>query len=135
MFRFPLIAILTIVASYGAFGWLLAVNKAPNLIYWIASGSLMFAVNYFLALAWGVAAVIVVFVPKSDLIILSLGVTVVWATLLYIARIEMLGLINNRNIRFILMFFIVAIALGIGTLVDATFVNYKINYFWQKVQN
>jgi hypothetical protein len=134
MFKFPLVAILSIVVSYGTFGWLLAFHKAPHLLYWIGSGSLMFALNYFLALAWGIAAVIIVFVPKSDLIILSLGVTAVWATLLYIARIELMGLTSNRYMRFILMFLIVAIALGVGNLVDATLVNYKINYFWQQVK-
>jgi len=134
MFRLPLVSIFTIIISYAAFGWLLAIHKAPNLGYWIASGSFMFAVNYFLALAWGVAAVIVVFVPKSDLIIISLGVTAVWAALLYIARIEMLALTSNRTVRFIVMIMVVAIALAIGALVDATLVNYKINYFWQKVK-
>jgi hypothetical protein len=132
MIRFPLIAILTIIASYAIFGWLLAIHNVQNLIYWIGSGALLFAINYFLALAWGVAAVVIVFAPKSNLLILSLGITTVWAALLYFARLEMLVLSSNRIFRFIVMFIMVAIALGGGILLDSAFINAKIDYFWQK---
>jgi hypothetical protein len=132
MIRFPLVAILTILASYVTFGWLLSIHNAQNLTYWIGSGALLFAVNYFLALAWGIAAVVIVFAPKSNLLIISLGVTFVWASLLYFARLEMLNLSGNRIFRFILMFLIVAIALGGGLLLDSALINAKINYFWQK---
>ncbi len=132
MVRFPFVAVLTLLASYGAFGWLLAINNAPNLPYWIGSGALLFAINYFLALAWGVAAVLIVFLPKSNLLILSLGISIIWAALLYIARLEMLALTSNRNFRFVLMFVIAAIAMSGGWLASILLFNFDISSLWQK---
>jgi hypothetical protein len=132
MIRFPFVAVLTLLASYGAFGWLLTINNASHLLYWIGSGALLFALNYFLALAWGVAAVLIVFLPKSNLLILSLGISIIWAALLYIARLEMLALASNRNLRFVLMFSIAAIAMGGGWLVSLLLPGFDVSNLWQK---
>jgi hypothetical protein len=119
MIKLPIIAILTLLASYGAFGWLLAIHNPPYLIYWIGAGALSFALNYFLALAWAVAAAVIVFFARSESIILSLGICLVWAALMYIARLEMLALTPSRFGRFGLMFSIAAIAMGGGWLVNS----------------
>ncbi|MDX1978433.1 MAG: hypothetical protein SFT94_12245 [Pseudanabaenaceae cyanobacterium bins.68] len=130
MIKFPLIAVLTILASYTGFGWLLALHSPPQLFYWFGSGALCFGLNYFLSLAWGIAALVIVFVPKANLIILSVGITVVWASLLYIARLEILALTSSKVGRFILMVGLAAIALMAGWLLNTALDQYNLADLW-----
>lgn len=130
MIRLPIIAILTILASYTAFGWLLALHRAPQIFYWFGGGAACFALNYFLALAWGVAALVVVFAPKSNLLILSLGITIVWASLLYIARLEIVALVGSKVGRFLLMLALAGIALMVGWWLNIALDQYNLADLW-----
>jgi hypothetical protein len=115
--KIPALSVFLLLASYTAIGWLLSIHNADWRI-WISSGAIAVATAWILAIAWAVAAVLIVFLKQSQILFLSIGVTVVWAMLMYVARVELQAFTNNKVTCFFTLAILSAIGLGLGWYVD-----------------
>jgi hypothetical protein len=105
-----------LLRCYIAYGWLLSVHKADWRI-WIPAGAIAFGVDWLFSLGWASAAVIFVFYQKSQFL-LSLGISVVWVLLIYVARNELRAFMNNRGWNFFVLALIAGTGLGLGWFTD-----------------
>jgi len=106
-----------VLLGYIAYGWLLSIHGADWRI-WIPLGAIAFAAEWIFSVAWAIAAVLFIFIRKEQFL-LSLGVTVIWASLMYIARLELRAyFLNNRNWSLIILALIAGIGLGLGWFTD-----------------
>ncbi|MCA6543815.1 MAG: hypothetical protein IM576_11265 [Pseudanabaena sp. M074S1SP2A07QC] len=105
-----------LLRCYIAYGWLLSVHKADWRI-WIPAGAIAFGVDWLFSLGWAISAVIFVFYQKSQFL-LSLGISVVWVLLIYVARNELRAFMNNRGWNFFVLALIAGTGLGLGWFTD-----------------
>ncbi|MFN3927500.1 MAG: hypothetical protein ACK4QL_09300 [Pseudanabaenaceae cyanobacterium] len=115
--KVPGLSLVLIVVSYALFGWLLSIHKQPWEV-WIPTGAVCVGVSWFTALAWAVAAIAIVF-AKQKILLLSLGLCLIWAILMYIARIETQAFWENRTLAGINLAFLSALGLFLGWYLDA----------------
>jgi len=115
--NFPLLSLALVLVSYIAYGWLLSIHKADWRI-WIPSGAIAFALDWLFAVAWAAGAMIFVFYQKSQFG-LSLGISVIWALLMYVARSELRAfLAHTRNLSFFILMLTAGAGLGLGWFTD-----------------
>lgn len=118
--KIPGLSVLLLLASYALFGWLLSIHGQDWRI-WIPSGAISIAIAWFTAIAWAVAAVVIVFSQKSQ-IMLSLGIFMIWAFLMYIARLELEAFTKDRFTSFATLGAVSAIGMGLGWFADASLI-------------
>lgn len=121
LMRLPVGSILLILVSYATFGWLLAVYGSDWRI-WIISGAIAIGIEWILALAWAIAAVVLVFSAKPQAFALSIGICLIWALVMYIARLEIRAIASNRIQAFFLLSIIAAIGMSVGWFADTSLI-------------
>ena len=114
--KLPILSLALVLVGYIAYGWLLSVHKADWRI-WIHAGAIAFGVDWLFSLGWAISAVIFVFYQKSQFL-LSLGISVVWVLLIYVARNELRAFMNNRGWNFFVLALIAGTGLGLGWFTD-----------------
>lgn len=114
--KLPILSLALVLVGYIAYGWLLSVHKADWRI-WIPAGAIAFGVDWLFSLGWAISAVIFVFYQKSQFL-LSLGISVVWVLLTYVARNELRAFMNNRGWNFFVLALIAGTGLGLGWFTD-----------------
>jgi hypothetical protein len=119
--KIPTLSVLMLLASYAAFGWLLSAHQADWRI-WISSGAIAFGAAWLLAIGWAVAAILLVFLKQSQALFLSIGITAVWAMLMYVARVELQAFTNSKVAAFFTMTILAAIGLGLGWYADLSLI-------------
>ncbi len=112
----PILSLALVLVGYIAYGWLLSIHRADWRI-WIPIGAIAFGVEWLFSVAWAIAAVIFVF-AKKDQLLLSLGISVVWTLLMYVARTELRAFMNNRGWNFFVLALIAGAGLGLGWFTD-----------------
>lgn len=114
--KLPILSLALVLVGYIAYGWLLSIHRADWRV-WIPMGAIAFGVEWIFSVAWAIAAVIFIF-AKKDQFVLSLGISVVWALLIYVARIELRAFMNNRGWNFFVLALIAGGGLGLGWFTD-----------------
>ena len=114
--KLPILSLAIVLIGFIAYGWLLSIHKADWRI-WIPVGAISFGVDWFFSVGWAIAAVIFVFL-KKDQFLLSLGISVIWAALMYVARNELRAFMNNRGWNFFVLAIIAGAGLGLGWFTD-----------------
>jgi len=114
--KLPILSLTLVLVGYIAYGWLLSIHKADWRI-WIPAGAIAFGAEWLFSVAWAIAAVIFVFIKKEQFL-LSLGISVVWAMLMYVARTELRAFMNNRGWNFFVLALIAGAGLGLGWFTD-----------------
>lgn len=114
--KLPILSLLLVLVGYIAYGWLLSIHKADWRI-WIPVGAIAFGMEWLFSIVWAIAAVIFVFLRK-DQFLLSLGISVIWAFLMYIARNELRAFMNNRGWNFFVLTLIAGLGLSLGWFTD-----------------
>lgn len=112
----PILSLALVLIGFIAYGWLLSIHKADWRI-WIPIGAIAFGVDWFFSVAWAIAAVIFVFL-KKDQFLLSIGISIIWAFLMYVARTELRAFMNNRGWNFFVLALIAGAGLGVGWFTD-----------------
>ncbi|MCA6572719.1 MAG: hypothetical protein IM537_16845 [Pseudanabaena sp. M57BS1SP1A06MG] len=116
LLKLPILSLALVFFGYIAYGWLLSIHRADWRI-WIPTGAIAFGAEWLFSIAWAIAAVIFVFIKKEQFL-LSLGISVVWAMLMYVARTELRAFMNNRGWNFFVLALIVGAGLGLGWFTD-----------------
>ncbi len=114
--KLPILSLALVLVGYIAYGWLLSIHKADWRI-WIPAGAIAFGAEWLFSVGWAIAAVIFVFIKKEQFL-LSLGISVVWAMLMYVARTELRAFMNNRGWNFFVLALIAGTGLGLGWFTD-----------------
>ncbi len=115
--KFPVLSLALVFIGYIAYGWLLSIHRADWRI-WIPIGAIAFGAEWIFSVAWAIAAILFIFISKEQFL-LSLGVTVIWAFLMYVARLELRKFFfNNRSWSFVILALIAGIGLGLGWFTD-----------------
>ena len=115
--KLPILSIVLVLIGYVAYGWLLSIHKADWRI-WIPVGAIAFGVDWIFSVGWAIAAVVFVFMGKEQFL-LSLGISVVWVMLIYVARNELCAFMNNnRGWNFFVLTVIAGAGLGLGWFTD-----------------
>ncbi|NMF56810.1 hypothetical protein [Pseudanabaena yagii] len=114
--KLPILSLALVLVGYIAYGWLLSIHKADWRI-WIPAGAIAFGAEWIFSVGWAIAAVIFVFIKKEQFL-LSLGISVVWAMLMYVARTELRAFMNNRGWNFFVLALIAGAGLGLGWFTD-----------------
>ena len=114
--KLPILSLALVLVGYIAYGWLLSIHKADWRI-WIPIGAIAFGVDWLFSVAWAIAAVIFVFYQKSQFEF-SLGISIVWVLLMYVARTELRAFMNNRGWNFLVLAIIAGVGLGLGWFTD-----------------
>ncbi|WP_271251873.1 hypothetical protein [Pseudanabaena sp. Chao 1811] len=114
--KLPILSLALVLVGYIAYGWLLSIHKADWRI-WIPAGAIAFGAEWLFSVGWAIAAVIFVFIKKEQFA-LSLGISVVWAMLMYVARTELRAFMNNRGWNFFVLALIAGAGLGLGWFTD-----------------
>jgi hypothetical protein len=115
--KFPVTSVLTLIIGYGTFGWLLSIYGA-DWRAWIVSGAIAFGVEWFLALAWALAAIVLIFSAKAHALPLAVGISLIWALLMYVARIEVRAFSDNKIQSFLTLAIIAGLGMGLGWFTD-----------------
>jgi len=114
--KLPILSLLLVLIGYIAYGWLLSIHKADWRI-WIPVGAIAFGMEWLFSIIWAIAAVVFVFLRKEQFL-LSLGISVIWAFLMYIARNELRAFMNNRGWNFFVLTLIAGLGLSLGWFTD-----------------
>ena len=114
--KFPVLSLALVLVGFIAYGWLLSIHRA-NWQIWIPAGAIAFGAHWLFSFAWAIAAIVFVFI-KKDQFLLSLGVSLIWAFLMYVARTELRAFMNNRGWNFFVLAAIAALGLGLGWFTD-----------------
>jgi hypothetical protein len=114
--KLPILSLLLVLVGYIAYGWLLSIHKADWRI-WIPVGAIAFGMEWLFSIIWAIAAVVFVFLRKEQFL-LSLGISVIWAFLMYIARNELRAFMNNRGWNFFVLTLIAGLGLSLGWFTD-----------------
>jgi len=115
--KFPMLSLVLVLIGYIAYGWLLSIHRADWRI-WIPIGAIAFGAEWIFSVVWAIAAVLFLFL-RNEQFLLSLGLSVVWASLMYVARLELRTyFLNNRNWSFIILALIAGAGLGLGWFTD-----------------
>jgi hypothetical protein len=114
--KLPILSLALVLIGFIAYGWLLSIHKADWRI-WIPAGAIAFGIDWIVSLVWVVAAVAFVFFSKEQFV-LSLGISVVWAMLMYVARNELRAFMNNQGWNFFVLALIAGAGLGLGGFTD-----------------
>ena len=116
LLKLPILSLALVFFGYIAYGWLLSIHRADWRI-WIPTGAIAFGAEWLFSIAWAIAAVIFVLIKKEQFL-LSLGISVVWAMLMYVARTELRAFMNNRGWNFFVLALIAGAGLGLGWFTD-----------------
>lgn len=116
LLKLPILSLALVFFGYIAYGWLLSIHRADWRI-WIPTGAIAFGAEWLFSIAWAIAAVIFVFIKKEQFL-LSLGISVVWAMLMYVARTELRAFMNNRGWNFFVLALIAGTGLSLGWFTD-----------------
>ena len=116
LLKLPILSLVLVFVGYIAYGWLLSIHRADWWI-WIPNGAIAFSAEWLFSIAWAIAALIFVFIKKEQLL-LSLGISVVWAMLMYVARTELRAFMNNRGWNFFVLALIAGTGLSLGWFTD-----------------
>lgn len=114
--KIPVLSLTLVLIGYVGYGWLLSIHKADWRL-WIPLGAIAFGVDWVFSVAWAIAAIVFVFF-KKDQFILTLGISVVWVFLMYVARNELRAFMNNRGWNFFVLALIAGLGLGLGWFTD-----------------
>ena len=115
--KFPMLSLVLVLIGYIAYGWLLSIHRADWRI-WIPIGAIAFGAEWIFSVVWAIAAVLFLFL-RNEQFLLSLGLSVIWASLMYVARLELRTyFLNNRNWSFIILALIAGAGLGLGWFTD-----------------
>ncbi|MBD2178132.1 hypothetical protein H6F42_14525 [Pseudanabaena sp. FACHB-1998] len=114
--KLPILSLALVLIGFIAYGWLLSIHKADWRI-WIPAGAIAFGIDWIFSLGWVVAAIAFVFFSKEQFV-LSLGISVIWAMLMYVARNELRAFMNNKGWNFFVLALIAGTGLGLGWFTD-----------------
>ena len=115
--RFPILSLAVVLIGYIAYGWLLSIHRADWRI-WIPVGAIAFGVDWIFSVVWVIAAIAFVFYNKAQFG-LSLGISIIWVMLMYVARNELRSyLLHNRTLSFFILAAIAVTGLGLGWFTD-----------------
>jgi len=118
--KIPGLSVLLLFSSYALFGWLLSIH-GQDWRYWIPSGAISLAIAWFTAIAWATVAIVIVFSQKSQ-IMLSLGICLIWAFLMYIARLELQAFTKDRLTSFTTLGAVSALGMALGWFADVSLI-------------
>jgi hypothetical protein len=116
--KLPALSFLLLISGYTVFGWLLAIHRADWRI-WLISGAIAFGIEWIVAVIWAIAAVVLVF-SKSAAIALTIGICVIWALLMFVARNEVKSLCTTRWQSFVVLAIVAVIGMCLGWFTDAS---------------
>ncbi len=114
--KLPILSLALVLVGYIAYGWLLSIHKADWRI-WIPIGAIAFGIDWIFSVAWAIAAVVFVFLRKEQFL-LSIGISIIWVGLMYVARTELRAFMNNRGWNFFVLAIIAGAGLGLGWFTD-----------------
>lgn len=114
--KLPILSLALVLLGFIVYGWLLSIHRADWRI-WIPAGAIAFGAEWIFAVAWAIAAVMFVFLQKEQFV-LSLGISIIWTLLMYVARTELRAFMNNRGWNFFALAMIAALGLGLGWFTD-----------------
>jgi hypothetical protein len=114
--KIPALSVLLLVSSYAVFGWLLSVH-GQEWYWWIPTGAISLSIAWFTAIVWALAAIIIVF-SRQKIFFLSIGVSLIWFFLMYIARTELQAYTQNRYLSRATMVILAGAGLGLGWFAD-----------------
>jgi hypothetical protein len=118
--KIPLFSLVLLIGGYAVLGWLLAIHGA-NWQVWLTSGAIAFGIDWILSVIWAIAAVYFVF-ARSEALVLSVGVCLIWALLMFIARIEVQSNSGKRWQAFLVLSIVAAIGMSIGWFADSNLI-------------
>jgi len=118
--KIPLFSLILLISGYAVLGWLLAIHGASWEI-WLSSGAIAFGIEWILAVFWAMAAIYFVF-ARAEALVLSIGICLVWALLMFIARMEVRAISGERWQAFFVLGVIAAIGMAIGWFADASLI-------------
>ncbi|AFY74646.1 hypothetical protein Syn7502_02694 [Synechococcus sp. PCC 7502] len=118
--KIPGLSLALLISGYAVLGWLLSIHGAAWKI-WLTSGAIAFGINWIFAVGWAIAAIYFVF-ARAEVLVLSVGICLVWALLMYIARLEVQAISGNRWQAFFVLGIIAAIGMSIGWFADASLI-------------
>jgi len=114
--KLPVLSLALVLVGFIAYGWLLSVYQADWRI-WIPTGAIAFALPWGFSAVWAIAAIAFVFFNKAQFS-LSLGISIVWILLMYVARTELRAFMNNRGWNFFALAAIAGLGLSLGWFTD-----------------
>lgn len=114
--KIPILSLALVLIGFIAYGWLLSIHRADWRI-WIPAGAIAFGIDWIASLVWVIAAVVFVFFSKTQFP-LSLGISIIWAMLMYVARNEIRAFMNNKGWNFFVLALIAGTGLGLGWFTD-----------------
>jgi hypothetical protein len=130
--KFPALSVLLLVVGYAVFGWLLSIHKDEQLWlsipkntqiwFWIGTGAISVAVSWWASLAWAITVVILVFSKQSQFLGISIGIAVVWALVMYVARTEVKAFVYNRVAAFIVLILLATGGMTLGVYADLSLI-------------
>jgi hypothetical protein len=110
--KLPILSLALVLVGYIAYGWLLSIHNADWRV-WIPIGAIAFGLDWLFSVVWAIAAIVFVFYQKGQFA-LSLGISVIWVMLMYVARNELRSFMNNRGWNFFVLALIAGTGLGLG---------------------
>jgi len=116
----PIFSFVLLIGGYAVLGWLLAIHGASWQV-WLTSGAIAFGIDWILSVIWATAAVYFVF-ARAEALVLSIGVCLIWALLMFIARIEIQANSGKRWQAFLVLSVIAAIGMSIGWFADSNLI-------------
>jgi hypothetical protein len=116
----PVFSFVLLILGYAVLGWLLAIHGA-NWQVWLTSGAIAFGIDWILSVIWAIAAVYFVF-ARAEVLVLSVGICLIWALLIFIARTEIQANSGKRWQAFLVLSIIAAIGMSIGWFADSNLI-------------
>jgi len=118
--KIPGFSFALLISGYAVLGWLLAIHGASWQV-WLVSGAIAFGIEWILAVFWAIAAIYFVF-ARAEALVLSVGICLIWALLMYVARIEIQAISGKRWQAFFVLGIIAAIGMSIGWFADSSLI-------------
>lgn len=116
----PGFSVVLLISGYAVLGWLLAIHGATWQV-WLVSGAIAFGIEWILAVLWAMAAIYFVF-ARAEALVLSIGICLIWALLMFVARIQIQANSGKRWQAFLVLGTIAAIGMSIGWFTDASLI-------------
>lgn len=118
--KIPAFSLVLLVSGYTFLGWLLAIHGASWQV-WLTTGAIACGIDWILAVGWALAAIYYVF-ARAEAFILSVGGSLIWALLMYAARIEVQAVSGAKWQSFLILGAIAAGSMAIGWFADANLI-------------
>jgi hypothetical protein len=118
--QIPTFSLVLIISGYAGLGWLLSIHGASWQV-WLISGAIAFGLAWILAVFWAMVAIYFVF-ARAEVFVLSIGICLVWALLMYMSRLRIQAVSGNKWQAFLVLGMIAAIGMSIGWFTDSSLI-------------